>query len=193
VSLATLLAGRVARIALLAPALARMKRNAVRAALGIGLVALFGGLGLAYLLVALRVQLEREIGPLWAPLAIGGVLALAALVAYLALLRPRRRRAPAMTAESAGLPPELGASMRTLETKVAQNPLPSIAVALAAGFAAAALLRLLRQRSAAPRPRADGAADTAPPPRTSRSEPPPWTRETIVRETERRKGNGRAP
>ena len=116
-SFATLLAGRLARIALVAPALQRLKRNAVRTAIGIGLVAVLGGLGLTYLLIALRYQLEREIGPLWTPVAIGGVLALAALVAYAALLRPRRARR-AVASEPVGLPPELAAPLRNIESTV---------------------------------------------------------------------------
>jgi hypothetical protein len=188
-SLATLLAGRLARIALVAPALSRLKRNATRAAIGIGLVLVLGGLGLAYLLIALRYQLEREIGPLWTPLAMGGGLALAALAAYFALLRPRRPRQAAASAEAIGVPPELAASVRTLETKVANNPLPSVAVALAAGFAAAAVLRMLRRREAAPPPRGTTAFGTAP--STGRPEQPPWMREVLLRETERRRTNGK--
>lgn len=189
-SFATQLAGRLARIALVAPALARLKRSATRAAIGLGLVLVLGGLALAYLLIAVRYQLEREIGPLWTPLAIGGGLAIAALIAYFALLRPRRPREAAASAEAIGVPPELAASMRTLETKVARNPLPSIAVALAAGFAAAAVLRMLRRRDATPPPRgADSGLGTAP--RTSRPEQPPWMREVLLRETERRRANGK--
>jgi hypothetical protein len=184
------LAGRLARIALIAPALQRLKRNAVRTAIGIGLVAVLGGLGLTYLLIALRYQLEREIGPLWTPVAIGGVLALAALVAYAALLRPRRARR-AVASEPVGLPPELAAPLRNIESTVSKNPLPSIAVALAAGFAAAAVLRMVRR----PRPGAPRGNDgyNQAPPHPAGAERPAWMREVVLRETDRRRANGRSP
>ena len=184
------MAGRLARIALIAPALQRLKRNAVRTAIGIGLVAVLGGLGLTYLLIALRYQLEREIGPLWTPIAIGGALALAALIAYATMLRPRRARRAAAS-EPAGLPPELAAPLRNIESTVAKNPLPSIALALAAGFAAGAVLRMLRRpRAGAPRGNS-GYGQAAPHP--TGAERPAWMREAVLRETERRKGNGRHP
>lgn len=167
-----------------------MKRNAVRAAIGLALVAVLGGLGLTYLLIALRHQLEREIGPLWTPLAIGGVLALTALIAYVALLRPRHAGRAAAAAPSLGMPPELAAPLRNIESTVSKNPLPSIAVALAAGFAAAAVLRIVRrQRTGAPR---GNGAYGQPPPHPSGAERPAWMREAVLRETGRRKGNGRS-
>jgi len=179
-------------MALIAPAIARLKRNATRAALGIGLIVVFGGFGLAYLLIALSRLLEREIGPLWTPVAIGGVLCLAALGAYLALLRPRARPHASHEAAAIGLPPELAAPMRNLETRVAKNPLASIAVAVGAGFAAAALLRMLRGRRYPASPWPPGGVGAAQPrPGTGTSERPSWMREVLLRETERRKSNGR--
>ena len=187
-SLALNLAARMARLAMIGPMLARMKRNATRAAIGIGLVALLGGLALTYLLIALRYQLEQEIGPLWTPLAIGGGLAALALTAYLVFLRPRRESTAERATETAGAMPDLGAPIRNLESKVSKSPLLSLAIALAGGFAAASLLRVLR-----PRPRTgNGAAE----PPGSDKEMPTWMRDALLRdalrrEAERRKANGR--
>lgn len=184
-----MLAGRLAQVALVGPAMARMKRRAIRGAIGAGLVALLGTLGMVYLLIAIRVELEYQIGPLWAPVAIGGVLCLFALVAYLVFLKPRQRRQPAVAEmPSLGLPPDLAAPVQALGAQVASKPLQSIAVAVAAGFAAAMVLRMVRQRN-----QRKAAPQSAPPPRANgRAEPEgPWVREVVLRETERRRANGR--
>jgi hypothetical protein len=190
-SMFTMLAGRLAQVALVGPAVARMKRRAIRSAIGIALVGLCGTLGAIYLLAAVRFELEQYIGPLWAPVAIGGVLCLVALVAYLVLLKaPRRPQAEAAAETSSlGLPPDLAAPIQQLGAQVSSKPLQSIALAVAAGFAAAMVLRMVRQRNqrkAAPQ-------SAAPPPRANgRAEPDgPWVREVVLRETERRRANGR--
>jgi hypothetical protein len=75
---------------------------------------------------------------------------------------------------------------------VAQRPLQSLAIALAVGFAGASLLRLLRGRQQpAPPPRHDGYGQA--PPHPTAAERPAWMREVVLRETDRRKGNGRHP
>ena len=190
-SIATFLIGRAARVALIGPAIARLKRNAIRAAIGIGLVAVLGGLGLTYLLIALRHVLEREIGPLWTPVAIGGVFVLAGLIAYLVFLRPKGERPAAAETAGFGIPPGLAAPMQNLEAKVSKNPLPSLAIALAAGFAAAAVLRMVRGQRAAPPPPSGNSGYGQAPPHPSGAERPAWMREVVLRETDRRRTNGR--
>ena len=185
------MAGRLARLALIAPAIERMKRRAVRNAIGAGLILVLGTLGVAYLLIALRFELEGLIGPLWAPVAIGGTLCLFAGIAYLVYLRPRRPRRQPAQVHTAGLPPELSASVRVLETQVANRPLQSVAVALAVGFAAAYALRLLRKdRKPAAAPPPSSPWPRAPDTRRE-GERAPWMREGVLRETERRRTNGK--
>ena len=177
------LAGRLAQVALVGPAIARLKRKAIRAAIGIALLALFGILGFVYLLAALRTLLEREIGPLWAPLAIaGGLLALAG-IAYLAFLRPRGAESDNSASPADVVRDRMTGTARALEGQVAQRPLQSLAVALAVGFAGAMLLRLVRGRQRAARK--DG------PDAPSDAELAAWVREAVQREAERRKANGR--
>jgi len=184
------MAGRLARLALVAPAITRMKRRAVRSTIGGALILVLGTLGFAYLLIAVRVELERHIGPLWAPVAIGGALCLFAGIAYLAYFRPRRARAQPAEAATAGLPPEVTASVRRLETQVANRPLQSVAVALAVGFAAAYALRLLRKDRTPAAPPPSSPWPRAPEPRRD-GERPPWMREVVLRETDRRRTNGK--
>jgi len=191
-SLLTSLAGRAAQVALVGPVIARMKRRAIRAAIGGALLALFGLLGLAYLLTALRNELDRHLGSVWSPLAIGAGLLVIAGIAYLVFLKPRVSEGEAAASQAEAMRDRIVGPARKLEAQVAKSPLQSLAVALAVGFAAASLLRLLRGRQdQAARRSYDGTG--APPP----SEPPPpqrppWMREAVLRETERRKGNGRA-
>jgi hypothetical protein len=73
---------------------------------------------------------------------------------------------------------------------VAQRPLQSIAIAIAVGFAGATLLQMLRGRTQIPPSRYDG---YHPPPHPTGAERPAWMREVVLRETDRRKGNGRHP
>lgn len=180
------LAGRLAQVALVGPALARMKRKAIRTAIGAALLALFGIFALVYLLAALRIVLEREVGPVWAPLAIGGGLLVLAGIAYLAFLRPR-----AAERETSAVPADLvreriAEPARVLQGQVAQRPLQSVAIALAVGFAGATLLRLLRGRRHATPP-----GNFARPPAPSDAEWSAWLREAVRQEAERRKANGR--
>ncbi len=183
------LASRLAQVALVGPAIARLKRKAIRSAIGGALIALFGILGLIYLLAALRTALEREIGPLWAPVAIGGGLLVLAGIAYLAFLRPRGGDRETAGTEADAVRDRIVGPARAIEGQVAQRPLQSIAIALAVGFAGAALLRMLRGRAPSP-PRYDR---YAPPPHPTGAERPAWMREVVLRETDRRKGNGRHP
>jgi hypothetical protein len=185
------LASRAAQVALIGPAVARIKRRATRAAVGGVLVLVFGGFGVAYLLIALRVELERHIGPLWAPVAIGGVLCLLALVAYVALLRPRRSEHASVEAQAQAVRDRIVAPARRLEGQIVGNPLQSVALALAVGFAAASLLRMLRRDRETP------AAPASPWPREQAAQPrreserPPWMREVVLRETDRRRTDGK--
>lgn len=183
------LASRLAQVALVGPAIARLKRKAIRSAIGGALLALFGILGLVYLLAALRTALEREIGPLWAPVAIGGGLLVLAGIAYLVFLKPRAAESDAATMQADAMRDRIVGPARAIEGQVAQRPLQSIAIALAAGFAGASLLRILRGRTPSPTPRHDGYGQ--PPPHPMGAERPAWMREVVLRETDRRKANGR--
>ena len=186
------LAGRFAQVALVGPAIARMKRKAARFAIGGALVALFGIIGLVFLLAALRTVLESQIGPIWAPLAIGGGLLLFAGIAYLAFLRPRASESTAAASQAEAVRDKIVGPARALEGQVAQRPLQSLAIALAVGFAGASLLRLLRGRQQpAPPPGYDGYGQA--PRHPTAAERPAWMREVVLRETDRRKGNGRHP
>jgi hypothetical protein len=190
-SLVTSLAARAAQLALVGPAIARMKKRAIRAAIGGVLIALFGLLGLVYLLMALRTELDRHLGAVWSPVAIGAGLLAIAGVAYLVFLRPRASEGEAAASQAEAMRDTIVGPARKLEGQVAKNPLQSLAVALAVGFAAASLLRLLRGRQdQAARRGYDGTGvpPGEPPPPPQR---PPWMREVVLRETERRKGNGR--
>jgi hypothetical protein len=191
VSLLTSLAGRAAQVALVGPAIARAKRKAVRFAIGGTLLALFGVIGLVYLLAALRTVLEGQIGPIWAPLAIGGGLFVLAGIAYLAFLRPRASESAKAASQADAVRDKIVGPARMLEGQVAQRPLQSLAIALAVGFAGASLLRLLRGRESQRAPRTYDGTGQAPPPHPSRAERPAWMREVVLRETDRRKGDGR--
>jgi hypothetical protein len=183
------LAGRVAQIALVRPAISRMKRRAVRAAIGGALITLFGIVGLIFLLAALRTVLEREIGPIWAPVAIGGGLLVLAGIAYLVFLRTRSSEGEAAASQTEAVRDKIMGPARVLENQVAQRPLQSLAIALAIGFAGASLLRMLRGRQREePPPRRDGYGR---PPHPSGAERPAWMREVVLRETDRRRGNSR--
>jgi hypothetical protein len=186
------LASRLAQVALVGPAIARLKRKAIRSAIGGALIALFGILALVYLLAALRTALEREIGPLWAPVAIGGGLLVLAGIAYLAFLRPRGAEREAAASQADAMRDRIAGPARAIEGQVTQRPLQSLAIALAVGFAGATLLRMLRGgRTPSLPPRYDGYG--APPPHPMGAERPAGMREVVLRETDRRKGNGRHP
>lgn len=184
------MAGRLARLSLVGPAIERMKRRAVRGAIGAGLVLVLGALGVTYLLIALRFELEGLIGPLWAPVAIGGTLCVFAGIAYLVYLRPREPRRQPQQGPAIGIPPQISASVRSLETQVANRPLQSVAAALAVGFAAAYALRLLRKdrAPAAPPPSSPWPRATDP---LREAERQAWMREGMLREAERRRANGK--
>lgn len=185
------LAGRLAQVALVGPAIARLKRKAIRSAIGGALLALFGVLGLIFLLAALRAVLEQEIGPIWAPVAIGAGLLVLAGIAYLVFLKPRRAEREDATSEAEAVRDRIVGPARAIEGQVAQRPLQSIAIALAVGFAGATLLRMLRGGRTPSPPRYDGYG--APPPHPMGAERPAWMREVVLRETDRRKANGRHP
>ncbi len=186
------LAGRVAQVALVGPFIANLKRRAIRSAIGGALIALLGILGIVYLLAALRTALDTQIGPIWSPVAIGVGLFVLAGVAYLVFLRPRASEGKTTAAKADAMRDKFVGPARALEGQVAQHPLQSLALALAVGFAGASLLRLLRgrQRPAAT-PGYDGYGQ--PPPHPRGAERPAWMREVVLRETDRRKGNGRHP
>lgn len=183
------LASRLAQVALVGPAIARLKRKAIRSAIGGALLALFGILGLIFLLAALRAVLEQEIGPIWAPVAIGAGLLVLAGIAYLVFLKPRRAEREGATSEAEAVRDRIVGPARAIEGQVAQRPLQSIAIALAVGFAGATLLRMLRGGRTPSAPRYDGYG--APPPHPMGAERPAWMREVVLRETDRRKANGR--
>jgi hypothetical protein len=184
------LAGRAAQIALIGPMVARLKRRATRMAVGGALVALFGAFGLAYLVIGLRVGLEPHLGALWTPLAIGAAFVVLAGIVYLAFLRPRAAERASVEANAAAVRDKIVAPARRLEGQVASNPLQSVAIALAVGFAAATLLRLLRGRERPAAPSSPWPRQPSPhePPRGER---PPWMREVVLRETERRRTDGK--
>lgn len=186
-SLLTALAGRLASVAMVGPAIARFKRRAVQVAVGGALVAVLGGLGLAYLLIALRHELERHLGPVWTPAAIGAALLVFAGIAYLAFLRPPRSAAEEAESRTEAVRENFVSPARQVEQQITQRPLASVAAAVAVGFAVASLLRSFRGRS-----RRDGGGEAAP--RASRRPDPvpDWTREVVFREADRRKGNGAA-
>lgn len=185
------LAARAAQVAVVGPALARLKKRAVRAMIGGALIGLFGVMGFAYLIVALRNGVEQYLGPIWTPLAIGGFLLVLAGIAYLVFLKPRGSEASAAEAQAAAMRDKIVAPARKLEGQVAKSPLQSLAVALAVGFAAASVLRIIRGRGEPPHPRTtDGAG--MPPPHPRGPERPAWMREVVLRETDRRRGNGRS-
>jgi hypothetical protein len=184
------LAARAAQIAVVGPAIARLKKRAVRSLIGGALIALFGIMGFAYLIVALRNGLEQYLGPIWTPLAVGGFLLVLAGIAYLVFLKPRGSEASKAEAQASAMRDKIVAPARKLEGQVAKSPLQSLAIALAVGFAAASVLRIIRGRGQQPQPRTtDGTG--APPPRPRETERPAWMREVVLRETDRRRGNGR--
>lgn len=183
------LASRLAQVALVGPAIARLKRKAIRSAIGGALLALFGILGLIFLLAALRAVLEQEIGPIWAPVAIGGGLLILAGIAYLVFLKPRATETGAAATEAEAVRDRIVGPARAIEGQVAQRPLQSLAIALAVGFAGATLLRMLRGGRTPSAPRYDGYG--AAPPHPTGAERPAWMREVVLRETDRRKANGR--
>lgn len=186
-SLILSLVGRLARVALVAPTIARVKRRAIRLAIGGAVVAILGLFCMTYLLLALRIAIEPYLGPLWSPLAIGGVLGLGALIGYFALLRPRKAREEFAGASESAIPRSLAEPVHQLETQIAKRPLISLGLALAGGFAAAMILRQLRaqRRNVAPQP-------SAPQRTNGRADPDgDWVREVVRREMDRRRTNGR--
>jgi hypothetical protein len=192
VALLASLASRLAQVAVIGPALARLKRRAVRVAIGGALIGLFGVMGFAYLIVALRNGIEPYLGPIWTPVAIGGGLLLLAGIAYLVFIRPRGAEASTAEAQAAAVRDKIVGPARKLEGQVAKSPLQSLAIALAVGFAAASLLRILRGRQQAGAPRPYDGAGLRPPPHPASSERPAWMREVVLRETERRRRNGKS-
>ncbi len=173
------LAGRLAQVALVGPAIARLKRRAARTALGGALLALSGLGGLVFLLAALRTWLDGMIGPIWSPAAIGAGLLVCAGIAGLVFLKPRATKGEKAATQAEALHDTLVGPARAREDRVARHPLQSLAIALAAGFAGATLLRLRRgRRPAAPLPRDDDNGRM---------------RDAALHATHRRKGNGLHP
>ncbi len=162
----------------------------MRTAIGGALLALFGVLGLVYLLAALRTVLDGAIGPVWSPVAIGGGLVVLAGIAYLAFLQPRTSEGRAAATQVEAVRDKIVGPARVLENEVAQRPLQALAIALAVGFAGATLLRLMRGRQPPP---ARFDAYGRPPPHLVGAERPAWMREVVLRETDRRRDNGRHP
>jgi hypothetical protein len=87
---------------------------------GLALGAFFLGLiAIAFLFQTLAAYLTLEVGPIWAPLIVAGVLfalcAILALVAYLTLhgkARPKHRQAAALTGKALAALPDLGPLVR---------------------------------------------------------------------------------
>ena len=84
------LAGQAARVAIFGSALRRLKKKTARFAMGLGLILMLGPLGLILILAGVRAEIEAMIGPVWSPIAIGGILILGSLVAYFVFMRPRK-------------------------------------------------------------------------------------------------------
>ena len=165
-SFLTSLAKRAVSTPFITARLIRLKRTVVRVAIGGTLLTLFGVLGLAHLLAALRVWLEQFLGFVWSPVAIGAVFMLAATAAYLVFLRPERGdRARDKTPKN---------SAPTLITQLHQGlssiPVAKIGIALAGGAVAALGWRFFRKRDLS---RLNGEFPAA----------RPWAREIVLRET----------
>ena len=173
------LAGRVARLAMVGPAMARIKRKVVRTLVGGLLLVSLGMIGVIYLLAALRVELERHLGPLWSPLIIGTVFCLFAGISYWMFLRPRRSDARIAEAVEKKVVSKFVRPAQRVEDEIARRPWLSVGASLGTGFAAAFLLQLLRGRK-----RREATM-------LSRSETidQPWERQIVVRQTEPRKTN----
>jgi hypothetical protein len=176
-SLVTSLASRAARVALIGPAITRLKRQLVRSVVGGVLLAVLGGIGAIFLLAALRTELERHIGPTWSPLIIGVVFCIIAGVAYLSFLRPRQSDAREARAAERKAQDKFVRPTRQLEAKLSHRPWLSLAGSLGTGFVAAFLVYLLqarRRNSRVPRSSGNG-LDTD-----------PWSRQVVIRESEPR-------
>lgn len=176
------LAGRLARVAMVAPAVARIKSKVARMITGGLLLVLLGSIGVIYLLAAFRVELERYLGVVWPPVIIGVLFCVFAGIAYLMFLRPRRSDARAAEAEDKKVMKRFVRPAQRVEGKIAARPWLSFGGSLATGFAAAYLLHLLRggknrKDKISPQRVDDGATRQ------------PWTRQVEIRETEPRKTN----
>jgi len=176
------LAGRVARVTMVGPAMARIKREIARTVVGGLLLVSLGLAGIIYLLAGLRVELERHLGPLWSPLIIGAVFCLFAGISYWMFLRQRRSDARVAEAEDKKVVSKFVRPALRVEGKIARRPWLSVGASLGTGFAAALLLQLLRGRKR----RADTTLS-----RSLRGEAltQPWERQFIIRETEPRRAN----
>jgi hypothetical protein len=154
VSLVTSLAGRAAKVALIGPALERIKSKISRILIGGVLVGLLSLLGFIFLLAAARGGLDQLLGPTWSPLLIGVALCAAAGAMYLVFLRPRPSEEHEAKADGARIRHRFMRPARRVENEVGSRPILSTGAALVTGFAAAFLLRFLRRRSR--RARANG-------------------------------------
>jgi hypothetical protein len=177
-SLVTSLASRAARVALIGPAVTRLKRKLVRSVVSGILLAVLGGIGALFLLAALRTELERHLGPTWSPLIIGVTFCLFAGITYLVFLRPRAADAREARAAERKANNDFVRPVRRFEEKLSARPWLSVAGSLGTGFLAAFLVYLLqakkRRNSRMARHSGNG-LDTI-----------PWSRQVVIQESEPR-------
>jgi hypothetical protein len=176
-SLVTSLANKVARVALIGPALTRLKRNVIRSVIGGALLIVLGATGAFFLLAALRIELEHLLGSTWAALVIGVAFFLFVGIAYLAFLRPRRSDAEEARASLRRVHDKVVRPARRFEDQLGAQPWLNLAGSLGTGFVAAFLVHLLQAKRRVPLAslRSGDGLD-----------PAQWSREVVIHETEPR-------
>jgi hypothetical protein len=140
------LAGQAARVALFGSAIKRLRKKSVRIAIGCFLISIFGLLGTVYVLAGVRTELDYRIGPVWSPIAIGGVLLVGAFVAYLVFLKPKRGEAISAEVEHSNMRQRLMLPARQAEQQWSRHPLAGVGIAAGVGAVAAFLLSRFRNR-----------------------------------------------
>ena len=170
-SFLTLLAKRAVNAPSIAARIDRWKQNVIRAMIGSALLALFGILSLMYLLSALRLWLERFLGYVWSPVAIGVVFFIGAAVAYLVFLRPERASNVRVKDPKNAAP----AFISQLQEKLSSIPVAKVGIAVAGGIATALGWRFLLQKRDVSKQNGEFA--------DSRGPARPWASEIVLRET----------